>query len=152
MSISSSGYSFGLSTSDFGRIVTMPIYDTAPAVPDFKPGDEIEVTLTARVADNRYTAESDFEYTGDAGARSLYATDRRVTRLRVTKKAKQPPTWKAGDVITVRFNPYGSLYTYVRGSKDWPGETVKLGDARVDELFRDGRVRHLAREGSVVTS
>lgn len=129
-------------------------YELPVKVADFKPGDEVTVTLTGTVFENKDGLRAfDWDYVGDAkpdyrSARPLYLNSRKVTALSVNKKAPQPPEWQAGDVVTIRFNgPASRSYTYVRGYKDWPGETVKLTDTQVNDYYRRGNVAHLVRNG-----
>jgi hypothetical protein len=149
--MSTNGYSFGVSTRAFDEYVTTTLTGLlSHKVQDFKPGDEVNVTLTGKVMPSGQAA--DWEFVAHARpdyltTRELYLTDRKVTNLTVTKKAPQPPKWQPGDVVTIKFDAYGSPYTYVRGSKDWPGENVKLTDAKVDDYYRTGKAKHLVRNG-----
>jgi hypothetical protein len=67
--------------------------------------------------------------------------------------------WQPGDVVVVRYNsvptstPWDDTtpYTYVRGAKDWPGDRrASRTDAQIDQLFAEGKVTHVLRDGEPV--
>lgn len=60
------------------------------------------------------------------------------------------PKWQDHDVIAVRFYESGIEYTYTRARGYWPGVTVDQTDAKINELWRKGFVRHLIRNNQVV--
>lgn len=131
------------------RLFTSPLLTTKPKSKAPQPGDKVRVTVEGIVADPKDlpAGSRDLHYIASAEGFSLYMPDRRATNVVVTIKA--PPKWVTGDVVQIR---YGSKsYTYVRGVKQWPGEYAgPLSDGSVDTAWRDGRVRHLLRDGSPI--
>jgi hypothetical protein len=62
------------------------------------------------------------------------------------------PVWQDYDVISVKFRPEDSrLYTYMRRDGWWPGNSEEratgLKDYQIDEMYLEGRVEVLARDG-----
>lgn len=65
----------------------------------------------------------------------------KFTRYATVLKLNDPPKWRAGDVIDVTFSKSEPVpYTYVRADTDWPGNTRRLSDARVNDLWANGQV------------
>lgn len=60
------------------------------------------------------------------------------------------PKWEPGDVVIVRYDgPTSVPYTYVRGSKTWPGERFPKTDEQMSALFAEGKVRPVLAHGGV---
>lgn len=138
----SSGYNFGV--DDY--IGFIPPTSIKPAWWP-KVGDEIRVTLSGTVcpADD----DHDFCYVGTSAAYgALYLSDRKVELTSMIRLGA--PTWKVGDVITLRYIPTGPEYTYVRGRNDWPGDGFPRSDTTINEYYRRGLVRHLLRDAKPV--
>lgn len=60
------------------------------------------------------------------------------------------PKWEPGDVVIVRHDGPNSVpYTYVRGSKNWPGERFPKTDEQMNALYADGKVKPVLAHGGV---
>jgi hypothetical protein len=62
------------------------------------------------------------------------------------------PVWQDYDVISIQFRPGDTTrYTYMRRDGWWPGysedRATGLKDYQVDEMFLDGQIHLLSREG-----
>lgn len=140
-------YTFGTDTNKtFTELMDQAF--RVPPEPKFGPGDEVTVTLTGTVA--KGSNFNDWTFVAPTYRGPLYLANRTLKLLTVDKKAT--PTWKAGDVIAVRYNSPSKEYTYVRGSWDWPGDGQRLSDAEVNRKWRNGEIRHLLRDAKPVTA
>lgn len=88
-------------------------------------------------------------FTGDP----LYLSPAQITAAVTVEQTA--PEWQSGDVIVVTFakGTQAPSYTYVRGVSRWVGErTNGLTDREVDALYREGKARHIVRNGHPVTA
>lgn len=124
--------------------------------------DRVDVTIEGAVDYTIHDLRDDFSdfsgYRRAALARKLtlmpgerYAV---VTIARDSKVVAKPgvPTWKPGDVVVVHFGgPSSTPFTYVRGSRVWPGERAgNKTDADITAWFREGKVAHVMRDGKAL--
>ena len=89
-------------------------------------------------------------YSRDSGARKRILE---LAQMGLNDLFKNPPPmWQVGDVIGLRHNDgEGSLeYTYVRGALTWSSRGWDMRDSEVNESYREGRVRHLLRDGKPI--
>lgn len=62
---------------------------------------------------------------------------------------RHTPKWRAGDVVTVKFDAFGMAYTYVRGRTDWPGDGMRLSDTEMNTRYLAGSVKPILQQGGV---
>lgn len=105
-------------------------------------GDRVTVTFEAVVEGNGVlcplgTGTSTYprQTFGLAAGRVLATNLGRSATFDVVAPAA--PVWRAGDVVVVRYEGNPTPYTYVRGSRNWPGERSPKTDAQMDALFAE---------------
>ena len=137
-----------------GELVNLPRNDQKPA----RRGLVVDLTKDGVIADGdpiRLEVEGIFRnsssvtygknYTTRYGGHVVSTLDTNTTLASFTKyatilKLEQPPTWRAGDVIDVKFNGEGPAYTYVCDGNRFPGNTRHLSFDRVNEMWSHGDV------------
>lgn len=118
---------------------------------DLKPGQRVRVTVEGVVNFGHDSEWAKPQVITDAGS-VIYSVSLKDA-ISITRVAPEPPAWRTGDVVVFDSPRYG-VQTYVRDiCRQWVGtHTIALEDWNINTSFREGRIKHVLRDGKPVNN
>lgn len=118
-----------------------------------KTGDRLTLDLVYREGAGWEVARTGQRVTFQGTYPTRRGDDLRIRSAGTITREVPTLDFEPGDVVVIQFDPNGTEYTYVRGTSRFCGEgsITPPSDKSVRDLFAQGRVRLIARQGRAFT-